>query len=147
MIFRTRRVQPRPPVQQGFLKIKLFQSRSYPRSRNGTSDNSGFFCVFSVLAGHAMSDIPSSKLLFYSQQGPDNQMDLISEEEQVVTRSERNNWIINIENTLDAIESQLDPAVIDSVFNRYGARNVWDLNPSDLPDVFSELYAIKVDLD
>ena len=43
MIFRTRRVQPRPPVQQGFLKIKLFQSRSYPRSRNGTSDNSGFF--------------------------------------------------------------------------------------------------------
>lgn len=49
-----------------------------------------------------MSDFPSSKLLFYSQQGPDNQMDLISEEEQVVTRSERNNWIINIENTLDA---------------------------------------------
>jgi len=93
-----------------------------------------------------MSDIPSSKLLFYSQQGPDNQMDLISEEEQVVTRSERNNWIINIENTLDAIESQLDPAVIDSVFNRYGAQNAWELNPSDLPDVFSELYAIEADL-
>lgn len=63
-----------------------------------------------------------------------------------MTKSERNNWIINIENTLKAIESQLDPAVIDSVFKRYGAQNAWDLNSSDLPDVFSELYAIEADL-
>ena len=64
-----------------------------------------------------------------------------------MTKYERNNWLINIENTAATIESQLGSVVIDSIFNRYGARNVWDLNPIDLPDVFSELYAIKVDLD
>lgn len=63
-----------------------------------------------------------------------------------MTKHERNNWVINIENTAATIESQLGPAVIDSIFNRYGARNVWDLNSSNLPDVFSELYAIEADL-
>lgn len=67
-----------------------------------------------------------------------------------MTKRERNNWIVNIENTAAAIESQLGSAVVESVFKRYGrygAHGTWDLNPSDLPEIFSELYAIEVDLD
>ncbi len=63
-----------------------------------------------------------------------------------VTKDERENWIINIENTASTISSQLGSAVVDGVFQRYGAHSVEDLNPSDLPDVFSELYAIEADL-
>lgn len=63
-----------------------------------------------------------------------------------MTKREHNNWIVNIENTTAAIESQLGSAVFKSVFKRYGAHGTWDLNPSDLPEVFSELYAIEADL-
>lgn len=63
-----------------------------------------------------------------------------------MAKSERKNWIINIENTAAAVSAQVGQAVVDSVFKRYGARSAWDMNPSDLPDVFSELYAIEADL-
>ena len=64
-----------------------------------------------------------------------------------MTKDERENWIINIENTASTISSQLGSAVVvDGVFQRYGAHSLEDLNPSDLPDVFSELYAIEADL-
>ncbi len=56
----------------------------------------------------------------------------------IVTKDERENWIINIENTSSTISSQLGSAVVDGVFQRYGAHSVEDLNPRDLPDVFSE---------
>ncbi len=64
-----------------------------------------------------------------------------------MTKRERENWIMNIENTAAAIESQLGSAVVESVFKRYGAHGTWDLRSGDLPDVFSELYAIEADLD
>jgi phosphatidate cytidylyltransferase len=35
-----------------------------------------------------------------------------------VTKRERENWIVNIENTAAAIESQLGSAVVESVFKR-----------------------------
>lgn len=63
-----------------------------------------------------------------------------------VTKNERENWIINIENTASTISSQLGSAVVDGVLQRYDARSVEDLNLSDLPDIFSELYAIEADL-
>ena len=63
-----------------------------------------------------------------------------------MTKSERKNWIINIENSAAAISDQLGHAVVDSVFRRYGALGLWDLNPVHLPDVFSELYTIEADL-
>ena len=63
-----------------------------------------------------------------------------------MTKSERKNWIINIEDTAAAVSAQIGQAVVDSVFKRYGAHSAWDMNPSDLPDVFSELYAIEADL-
>lgn len=63
-----------------------------------------------------------------------------------MTRIERRNWITNIENSAAAVESQLGSAVVNSVFERYGAHSVEDLNQSNLPAVFSELYAIEADL-
>mgnify|MGYP003358925619 FL=1 len=64
----------------------------------------------------------------------------------IVTKDERENWIINIENTASTISSQVGSAVVDGVFQRYSAHSVEDLNPCNLPDVFSELYAIEADL-
>lgn len=64
-----------------------------------------------------------------------------------MTRIERRNWITNIENSAAAVESQLGSAVVNSVFERYGANSVEDLNSCVLPEVFSELYAIEADLD
>lgn len=63
-----------------------------------------------------------------------------------MTKRERDNWIVNIENTAAAIESQLGLAVVSAVFKRYGAHSTEDVNPSDLPEIFSELYAIEADL-
>lgn len=63
-----------------------------------------------------------------------------------MTSNERRNWIINIENSSVVVESQLGWEVIKSVFERYGAHGTWDLSPSDLPEVFNELYAIEADL-
>lgn len=63
-----------------------------------------------------------------------------------MTKREHNNWIVNIENTAAVIESQLGSAVVESVFKRYGAHGTWGLRPNDLPDIFSELYAIEADL-
>ena len=63
-----------------------------------------------------------------------------------MTNKERQNWIISIENTSALVESFLGSAVVHSVFERYGAHSVEDLNPDDLPEVFSELYAIEADI-
>lgn len=63
-----------------------------------------------------------------------------------VTEEERKNWIINIENSASTISSQVGSTVVNGVFQRYDAYNIEDLNPSYLPDVFSELYAIEADL-
>ena len=63
-----------------------------------------------------------------------------------MTKSERRNWITNIENTAATVSTQVGQAVVDSVFKRYGAHSVEDLNSSDLPEVFGELYAIEADL-
>ena len=64
-----------------------------------------------------------------------------------MTSYERQNWIINIENSAAAVESYLGSAVVKSVFERYGAHDIQDLNQSDFPNVFSDLYAIEVDMD
>ena len=63
-----------------------------------------------------------------------------------MTKSEHRNWIINIENTAATVSAQVGQAVVESVFKRYGAHSVEDLNSGDLPEVFGELYAIEADL-
>ena len=63
-----------------------------------------------------------------------------------MTSNERRDWIINIENSAAVVESHLGWEVVKSVFERYGAKNICNLNPKDLPEVFSELYAIEAHL-
>jgi hypothetical protein len=55
-------------------------------------------------------------------------------------------YIISINNAASIISSELGDAVVESVFQKYGAHGIEDLNPAYLPDVFSELYAIETDL-
>ena len=62
-----------------------------------------------------------------------------------MTNNERRNWIINIERRAAVVESQLGWEVVKSVFERYGAKNICDLNPKDLPEVLTELYANEDD--
>lgn len=63
-----------------------------------------------------------------------------------MTINEEDSYIISIEESASIIGSQVGSAVVDSVLEKYGAHSVEDINPSDLPDIFSELYAIEADL-
>ena len=62
-----------------------------------------------------------------------------------MTRSERNNWLINIENTAAEVATNVRQETVDFVLNKYGAKSVYALKSSDLSDVFSELYTIESD--
>ena len=63
-----------------------------------------------------------------------------------MTREERNNWLINIENTASFIASEIRDETVNFVFEKYGAKSVERIASSDLAEVFSELYAIEADL-
>lgn len=63
-----------------------------------------------------------------------------------MTINEKDSYIISIEESAAIISSQVRSTIVDSVFQRYGAHSVEELNPCDLPDIFSELYAIEADL-
>ena len=63
-----------------------------------------------------------------------------------MTTNEKDSYITSIEESASIISSQVGSAVVDSIFQKYGAHSVEDINPSDLPDIFSELYAIEADL-
>jgi len=55
-------------------------------------------------------------------------------------------YITSIEQSVSVISTELGSRVAESVFERYRAHGIDDLNPSYLPYVFSELYAIEADL-
>ncbi|MEY8327343.1 hypothetical protein AALB47_26185 [Lachnospiraceae bacterium 54-11] len=63
-----------------------------------------------------------------------------------MTRYERNNWVMNIENVALFIESEIGAETVDFILGKYGAKIVEQISTSDLSDVFSELYAIQVEL-
>lgn len=63
-----------------------------------------------------------------------------------MTRAERENWIINIDNTASVIETAIGAGTVDFVLRKYGAKSIDDISDSDLSEVFSELYAIEADL-
>lgn len=62
-----------------------------------------------------------------------------------MTKSDKENWLINIENTAAEVADMYGYKVVESVFQRFQAKCIEELNPSDYPAVFSELYAIEVD--
>jgi len=55
-------------------------------------------------------------------------------------------YIASIEQSVSVIIAELGSNVAESVFERYGAHDIDDLDPSYLPDVFSELYVIEADI-
>lgn len=63
-----------------------------------------------------------------------------------MTNSERENWILNIENTAAYIASEIGEEVVASTLYKYGASSIEQIASSDLAEVFSELYAIEADL-
>jgi len=63
-----------------------------------------------------------------------------------MTHISNSDYIASIEQSDSVISTELGNRVAESVFERYGAHCIEDLNPSYLPDVFSELYAIEADL-
>lgn len=63
-----------------------------------------------------------------------------------MTRAERENWILNIENTAAYIASEIGEEVVASTLYKYGASSIEQIASSDLAEVFSELYAIEADL-
>jgi hypothetical protein len=62
-----------------------------------------------------------------------------------VTKYERKNWIINIENTATTVEARLGSAVVEYVFKRYDAHGLYDLSPSYYSEVFGDLELIAND--
>lgn len=63
-----------------------------------------------------------------------------------MTRTERENWIVNIENTASFIAAEIGEEVVASTLYKYGASSVEQIASSDLAEVFSELYGIETDL-
>lgn len=63
-----------------------------------------------------------------------------------MTGDERNNWIVNIENSASFIASEIGEEVVNSTLCKFGAGSIGEISDSDLPDVFGELYTIETDL-
>lgn len=63
-----------------------------------------------------------------------------------MTQEERNNRILNIENTVAYIASEIGEEVVASTLYKYGASSIEQIASSDLAEVFSELYVIEADL-
>ncbi|WP_337602818.1 hypothetical protein [Acidaminococcus timonensis] len=57
----------------------------------------------------------------------------------------KQDYINSIEESASIICSEIGAEVVDSVLQRYVAQCIEDLAPIDLPDVFSELYALEAD--
>lgn len=62
-----------------------------------------------------------------------------------MTKTERENWLCNIQETATLVARQTGWGTVESVLKRYGASNIEKLNPGDYPAVFSDLYAIEAD--
>lgn len=63
-----------------------------------------------------------------------------------MTRTERENWLVNIENSISFIASEIGEEVVNSTLYRFGANSIYEVANSDLPDVFGEFYAIETNL-
>ncbi len=62
-----------------------------------------------------------------------------------MTKSERQMWHINIENSAAIVAKQYGNQVVESTFRRYDARGLSDLNPTYYCEVFSDLELIAND--
>lgn len=56
-----------------------------------------------------------------------------------ITKTEKDMWIINIENATSAVCSEYGSDIAKSVFQRYGANGIYNLSPCYYSEVFSDL--------
>ena len=54
-----------------------------------------------------------------------------------MTRFERENWIVNIENAASFISSEVGEEAVESTLYRFGAGSIDDITDTDLSEVFS----------
>lgn len=57
----------------------------------------------------------------------------------LMTKTEKEMWIINIENATSAVCLQFGSNLAKSVFQRYGANEIYDLSPCYYSEVFGDL--------
>lgn len=62
-----------------------------------------------------------------------------------MTKSEKQMWQINIENTAVAVAEQYGSEVVESVFRRYDAHGLYNLSPCYYSEVFGDLELIAND--
>lgn len=62
-----------------------------------------------------------------------------------MTKAERENWIINIENVAAQVEELYGSESVDFVLGKVNANSIDELSNGDLSDVFSELYLMAED--
>lgn len=62
-----------------------------------------------------------------------------------MTTTNKENWLCNIQETASLVARQTSWRTVESILKRYGASSIEELKPSDLPAVFSDLYAIEAD--
>lgn len=53
-----------------------------------------------------------------------------------MTKSEKNNWLINLED----VSSQVDAKIVQFVCGKYGANNIYELSPHNYQDAWNELF-------
>ncbi len=63
-----------------------------------------------------------------------------------MTNNEIQDYRISCQDSADFISSEIGSETVKFVLAKYGADSIESISPSDLPEVFSELYAIEADL-
>lgn len=62
-----------------------------------------------------------------------------------MNKKEQRNWIINIENCAAEVSEKYGSVTVKSVFHRYGAHDLHDLNPCYYSEVFADLEQMRND--
>ena len=63
-----------------------------------------------------------------------------------MTKSERENWIMNIENVAGYVASKMGDAEVDWILEMHGAKSIEELDASEYEAVFGELHQREADL-
>ena len=66
-------------------------------------------------------------------------------EDTIMTKAEKYNYISSIESAIAIICEHQSSDIVTFDFQKYGAHDLYDIPPSDLPYVFSELEFIAND--
>ena len=63
-----------------------------------------------------------------------------------MAKDEQEIWINSIQDTISKINSHFGLAQVSFIFRNHNAKTIEDLDPSDLPDVFSEIHELANNL-